>query len=251
LATQPVAEPFFTDRSPFLVNGRPQTYRVAAVYGSANGQDTEGPLVTLRAIPVTTPPGFVGSSVSEGNRCGSVLFQPGSGRITLRGSGKDIWQRADEFYFLNQPVTGDFQITVQALTTPTPTDEWAKASLMLRESLEAGARNVYLLSTGTHGLIYQWRPAAAGPTDSIGVIQRPAPAPTLLKLPLLLRLTRRGNTITAQYSRDQGRSFQPAGAPYQFDEPLPETAYGGPAITAHDASQVSEAKSDGLEIRKR
>ena len=36
-----------------------------------------------------------------------------------------------------------------------------------------------------------------------------------MKLPILLRLTRRGDTITAEYSRDNGKSFQPAGK--QFD----------------------------------
>ena len=72
-----------------------------------------------------------------------------------------------------------------------------------------------------------------------------------LRLPIVLRLARQGDTITARYSTDEGKTFQAAGEPLTFESPLPKTVYAGLAITAHDASQTSEAKFDGLKIEPR
>jgi hypothetical protein len=200
-------------------------------------------MVTLQACPVAPPPGFLGSSINEGEQSGSVRFRPVTGEITLRGSGHDTWDAADGFYFLSQPVTGDFQITVRALTRPTDTHEYAKAGLMVRDSLAAGARHGYFALTAEHGLQFNGRATTDDTSSASDVIPHAA-----LKLPILLRLIRRGSTVTAAYSRDQGRSFLAAGKPLSFDPPLANTVYAGLAITAHDEGRVSEAKFRGLRI---
>jgi regulation of enolase protein 1 (concanavalin A-like superfamily) len=246
LARPLVAGTSFVDRSDGLESSGTVTYAVAPVFRGTVGQAIEGPPVRLPVTTVAGLPGWIGSSTNEGERCGSVRFQPATRQITLRGSGSDMWGAADGCYFLSQPVTGDFQITVRALTRPTDTQEWAKTGLMVRDSVAAGARNTHLVLTPQHGMWWQWRRSADDGTADAEVIPHAA-----VKLPILLRLTRRGNTITAQYSRDEGHSFQPAGQPVIFDPPLASTVYPGLAITAHDESQVSEAKFSGLEIRKR
>src|SRR5262249_41758286 len=116
LTPQPITGTSFTDHGPDLVNGRPETYGVRALFkGAGPGQILTGPLETLQAGPVAAPPSFLGSSINEGEQSGSARFEPATGEIALRGSGWDIWDKADGFYFLNQPVTGDFQMTVKAL----------------------------------------------------------------------------------------------------------------------------------------
>jgi hypothetical protein len=176
---------------------------------------------------------------------GSVLSQPAGGEIALRGSGEDIEGKEDGCYFLNQPLAGDFQITVRMLSKPTGDSAQAKAALMLRESLDPGARCFCLCITQAYGLKFQRRSIANEDTDSAGAIP-----PGTLKLPLLLRLTRRGNTVTPEYSRDNGQSFQPAGEPFRFEPSLAKTLYAGLAITSHHLGHISEAKFSGLEIRK-
>jgi regulation of enolase protein 1 (concanavalin A-like superfamily) len=218
------------------------------VFRGGASQAVEGPPVGIQVYAVAGQPGWMGSSINEGKQPGSARFQPVTGEITLRGSGSGIWDKADGSYFLNRSVTGDFRMTVRVLTRPTETHEYAKAGLMIPESLAAGARNGHLVTTARHGVQWQWRPGGDGATvDVKGEVISHA----CLRLPILLRLTRRGNTITAQYSRDEGWSFQPAGPPLTFDPPLASTVYAGLAITAHDENQVSEAKFSGLEIRKR
>src|SRR5207245_361424 len=137
--------------------------------------------------------------------------------------------QVDGCYFLNQPLAGDFQITVTIQSKPTGHHAWTKAGLMLRESLDPGARNVYLFATRSFGLRFQRRPIANQDTDGMEVIP-----PADFKLPITMRLTRRGNTIIPEYSTDGGRRFRPAGDPYHFDQPLPTTLCAGLAITSHD-----------------
>jgi hypothetical protein len=144
-------------------------------------------------------------------------------------------------------VTGNFQVTVTALTRPTATDLWAKASLMVRESVEPGARHAHLGTSGGYGLYLQWRPLTNDYTDALD----PLLSHSALKLPILLRLVRTGTTITAQYSNDQGRTFRAAGGPLTFDPPLANTVYVGLAVTSHQANQISEAQFRGLQIRQR
>jgi WD40 domain-containing protein len=249
LTPRPVMETSFTDGSSGLVNGQTDTYAVAALFRGAAGRVTEGPRVTRQASPVSVPPGWIGSSINEEDRCGSVLFDAGTMDITLRGSGHDIGGEVDGFYFLNQPVTGDFQITVTTRNWPTGTNDGAQAGLMVRESLEAGARHVLLDATTGHGIQYKWRAFTHNATGSEDEI----PA-TALKLAhpgsARLRLRRKGNMMIPEYSRDDGQSFQAAGMPLTMVPPLAKTVYVGLAITAHDESEISEAKFSHLVIRK-
>ena len=246
LNRQPVSQTSFADSSPVLVNGKPMTYGVGPVFLRRDHHSVEGPMATLQAIPSAVPPGFLGVSTNEGDQPGSVTFDAATGGITLRGSGADIFSSVDGYYFLTQPVAGDFRITAKLLTLPTATSEWAHAGVMIRDSLQPDARHAFVTVTAEHGLQVKRRAAPGDTTEAQNLIPKDQ-----IKPPMLLRLTRRGSTIAAESSTDNGGSFQPAGQPVTFDPPLASTVYAGLAITAHDESQVSEAKFSGLEIRKR
>jgi hypothetical protein len=247
LNTDPVAGSSFTDTTDGLVNGTPMTYAVAAILPGADGNPVEGLAVGAGATPVAVPDGFVGCSISEGANQGSASFDAGTGQITLRGSGGDIWDASDRFYFMAEPMDGDVQLTVKALDKPTATSDWAKAGLMVRDSLDGGARFADLVVTPANGLAFQWRPVANSANDLGNNVSIDTDT---LKPPITLRLIRKGNTITAQYSTDDGKTFQSAGDPYTFDQALPKTLYVGLAITAHDASKVSESHFSNLDIKK-
>jgi len=247
-----VAGASFTDRSPGLINGRSQMYLVAPVYREQEPSDSrrwkavEGPPVARQATPLWVPPGWMTCSINEGGKSGSVVFDAARGGITLRGSGEDIEDTADQFEFLSQPIAGDFQITVVALTRPTATDEFAKAGLMVRESLEASARHTSLFTTPANGFVHQWRRTANGDSDNAFVIEN-----ARLRLPIVLRLTREGDTFRGEYSTVHGKSFHSAGDPLAFAPALPKTVYVGLAITAHNVNRISEAQFSGLQIQKR
>jgi regulation of enolase protein 1 (concanavalin A-like superfamily) len=202
----------------------------------------------LPAAPVAALPGWMGCSMNEGRRIGSAGFDPATGVITLRGSGADVWGPADGGYFLNRAVSGDFQVAVRMLTQSTAVDDLSKAGLMMREALDPGARRAFFCTAPPLGLRFHWRAMVNEDNDQFDVpelISRQA-----LKLPITLRLTRRGAIITTETSRDEGRSFQPAGKPLTFDPPLAKTVYAGLAITSRDEDQIREAKFSGLAIGK-
>jgi hypothetical protein len=252
LNDQPVAGASFTDRSPGLINGRSQRYLVAPVYREQEPSDArrwkavEGPPVARQATPLWVPPGWMACSINEGGKSGSVVFDAARGGISLRGSGDDIEDTADQFEFLSQPVAGDFRLTVAALTRPAATDEWAKAGLMVRGSLEPGACHMSLFTTPGNGLVQQWRRTANSDSDNEFVIEN-----ARLRLPIVLRLTRQGDTLRGEYSTVNGKSFHSAGDPLAFAPALPKTVYVGLAITAHNASRISEAQFSDLQVQKR
>ena len=55
-----------------------------------------------------------------------------AGSFTLSGAGVDIWDVADQFRFVYQPLDGDGEI-VARVESLQATDVWAKAGVMMRE----------------------------------------------------------------------------------------------------------------------
>jgi WD40 repeat protein len=244
LAEQPVSETSFTDRGPDLVRGRSFTYGLAPLFVGAGGQVIEGPPVLVPATLETPPPDFLTSSINEGGPTGSALIQRATGAVTLRGSGGGIMGTADGCSFLHRAIAGDFRITVQMATPPSTTGGRPQAGLMVRESLAPGARQAILFAT-TNELHFHSRVRLNGNAAGKVAVDR-----ARFRLPMLLRLTRRGQTITAEYSGDGGRSFHPAGDPVTFPEPLPRSLYAGPAVSARDVDTMSEATFSGLRIQQ-
>ena len=71
---------------------------------------------------------------------------------------------------------------------------------------------------------------------------------TAARLPIMLRLTRRGNTITPSYSLDEGQTFLAVGGPLTFAQPLAPTLHVGLAISSNDRDRHSEAAFSDFQI---
>jgi hypothetical protein len=245
LHADPITQTSFTDNSAGLTNGSPALYAVVPLLKAADGSTVEGATAVILGTPAALPPGFAGCGLIEGANPGSASFDAATGEITLRAAGGDIWDAGDQGYFLNQAVEGDFQVTVRALTLPSNTNQWAKSGPMIRESLDPGARTVYLHTTPTEGLWFQWRALLHGHTANFQALTS-----DMLKVPTVLRLTRKGKEITAELSFDEGKSFELAADPFTYEADLPQRLYVGVAVTSHNSSKISEAKFNGLEIKK-
>ena len=90
------------------------------------------------------------------------FLDKGNGAFTVSGSGTDIWNAADDFRFVYKRLTGDGSILVK-VDSLVNTNVWAKAGVMIRQSLDAGSPMAYMIQT----------PPAARP--SAGGSWRPAP----------------------------------------------------------------------------
>ena len=116
-----------------------------------------------------------------------------NGVWTARGAGADIWGTADAFHFVHQPLTGDGSLTVRvdALQHTSP---FAKAGLMLRDGLSAGAAHVLLSIRPTGDLEFMQRTAQGANTTFIATASTPPP--------YWLRLTRSASTVAASIATD-------------------------------------------------
>jgi ABC-2 family transporter protein len=122
---------------------------------------------------------------------GSILGAGGSSTDASESNdplGPDGRPVVDEGHFLHQPLTGDGSITVQ-VASQANSNEWARAGLMMRESIEAGAPFASIAVTPEHGVWFH----ANFLTYETGS-ESPAPR--------WLRLTRAGTTITGYESPD-------------------------------------------------
>ena len=78
------------------------------------------------------------------------------GIYTITRGGLDIWDPADQFHFLYQQVSGDLEV-VARVASLTNTNSWAKAGVMVRESLTGGSRHAFALASAGNGYAFQRR----------------------------------------------------------------------------------------------
>jgi hypothetical protein len=91
------------------------------------------------------------------------------------------------------PVTGNCVITARVLAVQN-TDPWAKAGVMIRESLNANSANAFIAVTPGNGVTFQYRSTTGGTSGFNNT--------TGLNAPYWVRLVRSGNTFTGYRSLD-------------------------------------------------
>lgn len=200
-------------------------YRVRAVNSvGVSAYSAPGSVTTPSAtVPITWnfadigSVGLAGSNTSSGNT------------ISISGSGADIWDTADSFRFVYRPLYGDGVVEAK-VNSITDTHAWAKAGVMIRQSLEPGARNVFAFLTPVNGVAAQAR-LSTGTTTSFTA------GPWWIKAPYWVRLVRAGSRITA-YSSPDGIAWTQVAA---FDVPMTAGVFAGFAVTSHDNTKLNTA----------
>lgn len=173
-----------------------------------------------------------------GNRDVGSVSTPGSyftqeGTHVVQGDGADIGGSRDGFHFVYVPLRGDGELTVHVAGMVTA-NAWAKAGVMVRESLTAGSRYGASMVTYGRGVVFQARAATNG---SSTVKEGNGHA-----VPLWLRVIRRGDTISGYYSLD-GVSWTQQGAETVAMGP---DAYIGLCVTSRAAGTPCTAVFDDV-----
>jgi hypothetical protein len=161
-------------------------------------------------------------------------------------SGVDIWEKADQFHFVFEDVSGDFDIAVR-VESFTPAHLYSKAGLMIRDSLSADSAHLMFLvfadnaprnnNLGAYEM--QFRPAAGAVCQGIyPAVRPPAPPEFPAAFPnSWLRVARRGNQFSAFVSTD-GKTWK------RYAEqvlPMALTVKVGPALTSHNPEVLARA----------
>jgi hypothetical protein len=164
----------------------------------------------------------------------------------LIGAGVDIWEKADQFHFVCQDISGDFDLAVR-VESFTPAHLYSKAGLMIRENLDAESAHLMFLvfadnqprnnNLGAYEM--QFRLAAGAGCQAIyPAVRPPAPPEFPAAYPhCWLRVARRGNQFSAFASTD-GRTWKLYA---EHVLTLASTVKVGPALTSHNPQVAAEA----------
>ena len=201
--------------------------------GSPPRDWTEGGVTTL-SLWFQGQPGSVGSFVE-----GPV------GSFTMTGSGTDIWNVGtagdyrDEFHFAYKTLTGVGSI-IAKVESVQHTNDWAKAGVMIRETLEPGSRHAFAAVTPANGVASQGRLDAGG--ISFNTAEGGITAPHWVKLERDMA----GN-FTVSHSAN-GSAWAPVSGATPQNIQMGSTVFVGLAVTSHDAALTCEAVFSNVTI---
>jgi phosphatidylserine/phosphatidylglycerophosphate/cardiolipin synthase-like enzyme/regulation of enolase protein 1 (concanavalin A-like superfamily) len=213
-----VGLPVTSHRDGSLARG---TFMAVAVSGSTPGTGT------------TLPDGWTNADVGSVGAAGSAGHAGDT--FTIEGSGRDIWYSADEFHFVSRTMTGDGSITARVRTIEA-VHAWTKAGVMMRETLDPGARHAMVIVSSGKALAFQRRVATGGAT-----VHTTAAAGTA---PYWVRLVRTGDVFTAAVSAD-GSAWTTVG---DASIPMAAMIHVGLPVTSHDDGILATATIDEVHV---
>jgi hypothetical protein len=182
---------------------------------------------------------FRGSPASVGN-----FTEAPAGTYTMTAAGTDIWGVADEFHYAFKTLTGVGSIQAQVLSID-DTDPWAKAGVMIRESLEPGSKFAAVYITPGNGCRFQGRmdtdTEATSDTSVVTAEQTAITAPYWIKLERDFA----GN-FRAYYSSD-GVTWKSMSWNSQ-NIAMTSNVYIGLVVTSHNTAATGEAKFSNVTI---
>ena len=182
---------------------------------------------TFSGIPKPWTSQDIGAVAAAGSSSYSV------GNWTVVGSGADIWGTADEFRYVHQTASGDCDI-IARVTGVQNTDLWAKAGVMIRETLTAGSTHAYMSLTSGNGLAFQRRTTTNGASEHT--------AGGAATAPRWVRVTRVGSTFTG-YSSTDGLTWTTVGS---ATITMGATVYIGLAVTSHLDGTLNTSTFDNV-----
>ncbi|HVN10024.1 MAG TPA: protease pro-enzyme activation domain-containing protein, partial [Patescibacteria group bacterium] len=114
-----------------------------------------------------------------------------NGAFTVMGAGTSLWNSADGFYFMYEPLSGDGSIVARVLSL-SPSN--ATAGVLIRDSLDAGARSAFVAYYASK-IYFNYRSSTGGATSQ-------SSNSATSNLPYWVKVSRSGNTLTAYASPD-------------------------------------------------
>lgn len=220
----------FTDTG--LTNGSKYYYQVSAINGA--GESAKSGEVSATPQAPSLPAPWVDADIGAPGLAGSGSYLAGT--FTVKGGGADIWNTSDQFNYLYQPFNGDGTI-IARVATEQNTNAWAKAGVMIRESLAANAADVFEAVTPGNGYAFQYRTATGAGASWPG-------ASIAGTAPEWVKLVRAGSTFTGYVSAD-GSNWTQTGS---ITISMASNVYVGLALTAHDNAQLNTSTFDNVSV---
>jgi hypothetical protein len=219
-----------------------------AVYGLLPGGVAQGRLGKWQQADVQPPkvtPPLPGDDPNLFQVEGSATLS--CRRFTILGAGHDIWEDNDGFHFVYQPLPKRALTLSARVLSMTRSSPWAKAGIMIRESLAPGAPNAFVAVTPDNGVVFQYRTATkanSAPVVDTGAPFGASPADGGHVWLRLVSVSGAGNAITfSGFASLDGTTWQSLGPSQTLD--VGAGALFGLAVTSH--SDGVAAGGDGLD----
>ncbi len=199
--------------------------------------------VVNRPTKAVLPPSWAAGDVGTPDLKGSSTWNPETGEWMLKGAGY-----GNQGQFAGKPTTGDAVVTATVTSSTIINGNDVRAGVAFREDWKNTSKEVslvYLVEYNSpkisHSIVLQSR--GNGPAVELARVKN-------TDAPAKMRLMRSGNTFTASYSTDDGRSWMNIGEPQDMD--LPETVQAGLVVGGNQNSyqRLSRAIFQNVTVTK-
>lgn len=145
----------------------------ASGYGAVNASRFEG--VSVNATPHPLPAGWTGQDLGSATIQGSSRFYDDAWTFEVESTGQNVGGTSDAFHYAHRTVTGDIELVAKVEGMGADPYPLAKAGLMFRAGMTAGAANVFIAITGANGAVFQYRSSPGGSTTETYSAGKAAP----------------------------------------------------------------------------
>ena len=214
----------------------PATVTVTGTSGSLQHTTTISLTVNASSGGGSLPSGWTDADVGTVGTAGSASYS--SGTFTVSGSGADIWNTADGFNYAYQSASGDTTVIARVVSENNGGSGYAKAGVMIRESISSDSIEASVLLTPTNGVAMEVRSTTGAATINVTGWTRNIVAPQWVKI------VRSGNTFNGYYSADGSAWTQIAST----NVTMASSTIAGLAVTSHDTTALNIASFDNVSV---
>jgi RHS repeat-associated protein len=203
---------------------------VVSVAPSMN--DTNPVEFTVTSTPL--PPGWLNQDVGQVYKVGSAGYANGVFTVQTAGSGFNTLVGPDSFQFVYQPLSGDGTIVARVVS---PTNVSAQAGVIIRETMDANAKSVFMADYSTYVYSYYRLLGGANPNYiNPGVYGA---------FPYWVKLQRNGNSFSA-FQSPNGFDWTLVGGTLEIS--MAQNVYIGLAVGLGQASLPYTAYFDNVSV---
>jgi len=186
--------------------------------------------------PSELPDGWLSSDIGAVGAAGSASYADEI--FTLTGSGWDVWDTYDEFQYVYKNISGDATITAR-ITSMDNTHPWAKAGVMIRQTLDPGSKFADVCVTPSYGISFQQREYDGQDCGGDQHTESPGNVPEFVKL------VKHGSSFTAYHS-ETGDTWTQIGSPETID--ISGDYCIGMFVTSHNDGTRCTANFENLQM---
>ena len=168
---------------------------------------------------------------------GAVEYDAAKQTYTIAGSGENIWSDRDAFQFAWKKMSGDVTLTADVSFLERGGEEYKKAVLMFRQSLDADSSYADVALHGNGLASLQYRDDGGAQTQEIQAN---------VTAPKRLRIVKRGDRFSVWLVDENGR-FQPATGSARVV--LKEPFYVGIGMCSHNDNVLEKAAFSKVELK--